>query len=51
MVHHMRSKWLAGAGAVLFALSMTGLAAAATVVDDTAPVTIATSENLNGNDE
>ena len=49
MVHHMRSKWLAGAGAVLLALSMTGLAAAATVVDDTAPATIATFEDLNGN--
>jgi hypothetical protein len=49
MVHHMRSKWLAGAGAVLLALSMTGLAAAATFVDDTAPATVATFEDLNGN--
>ena len=45
----MRSKWLAGTGAVLLALSMTGLAAAATVVDDTAPATLATFEDLNGN--
>jgi hypothetical protein len=49
MEHHMRSKWLAGTGAVLLALSMTGLAAAATVVDDTAPATLATFEDLNGN--
>jgi hypothetical protein len=49
MVHHMRSKWLAGGGAVLLALSMTGLAAAATLVDDTTPATIATFEDLNGN--
>ena len=48
MVHHMRSKWLAGTGAVLLALSMTGLAAAATVVDDTT-ATLATFEDLNGN--
>jgi hypothetical protein len=45
----MRSKWLAGTGAVLLALSVTGLAAAATVVDDTAPATLATFEDLNGN--
>ena len=49
MVHHMRSKWLAGTGAALLALSMTGLAAAATVVDDTTPATVATFEDLNGN--
>jgi hypothetical protein len=49
MVHHMRSKWLAGTGAVLLALSMTGLAAAATIVDDTTPATVATFEDLNGN--
>ena len=49
MVHHLRSKWLAGAGAALLSLSMTGLAAAATLVDDTTPATIATFEDLNGN--
>ncbi len=49
MVNHVRSKWLAGAGAVLLVLAMTGLAAAATVVDDTAPATLATFEDLNGN--
>ena len=49
MVYHMRSKWLAGTGAVLLALTMTGLAAAATVVDDTTPATVATFEDLNGN--
>ena len=49
MLHHVRSKWLAGGGAVLLALSMTGLAAAATLVDDTTPTTLATFEDLNGN--
>jgi hypothetical protein len=49
MVHHMRSKWLAGTGALLLALSMTGLAAAATFVDDITPATVATFEDLNGN--
>src|SRR6187397_658535 len=49
MEHHMRSKWLAGTGAVLLALSMTGLAAAATLVDDTTPATLSTFEDLNGN--
>jgi hypothetical protein len=34
---------------MLLALSMTGLAAAATVVDDTTPSTLATFEDLNGN--
>ena len=45
----MRSKSLAGAGAVLLVLSMTGLAAAATLVDDTTPATLSTFEDLNGN--
>jgi hypothetical protein len=49
MLHHVRTKWLAGGGAVLLALSMTGLAAAATLVDDTTPTTLATFEDLNGN--
>jgi hypothetical protein len=49
MLQHMRSTWLAGAGAVLLVLSMTGLAAAATLVTDTTPSTIATFEDLNGN--
>ena len=49
MLHNVRSKWLAGGGAVLLALSMTGLAAAATLVDDTTPTTLATFEDLNGN--
>jgi hypothetical protein len=34
---------------VLLVLSMTGLAAAATLVDDTTPATIATWEDINGN--
>ena len=34
---------------MLLALSMTGLAAAATLVDDTVPTTLATFEDLNGN--
>jgi hypothetical protein len=49
MFHKLRSTWLAGAGAVLLVLSMTGLAAAATLVDDTTPATLATFEDLNGN--
>ena len=49
MLHNVRTKWLAGGGAVLLALSMTGLAAAATLVDDTTPTTLATFEDLNGN--
>jgi hypothetical protein len=49
MLHKLRSTWLAGAGAVLLVLSMTGLAAAATLVDDTTPATLATFEDLNGN--
>lgn len=49
MLHNVRSKWLAGGGAVLLALSMTGLASAATLVDDTTPTTLATFEDLNGN--
>ncbi len=49
MLKNVRSKWLAGGGAVLLALSMTGLAAAATLVDDTTPSTLATFEDLNGN--
>ena len=34
---------------MLLALSMTGLAAAATLVDDTTPATLSTFEDLNGN--
>ena len=49
MLHNVRSKWLAGGGAVLLALSMSGLAAAATLVDDTTPSTLATFEDLNAN--
>jgi hypothetical protein len=49
MLKHLRATWLAGAGAALLILSMTGLAAAATVVDDTAPATLSTFEDLNGN--
>jgi hypothetical protein len=49
MLHNVRSKWLAGGGAVLLALSMSGLAAGATLVDDTTPSTLATFEDLNGN--
>jgi hypothetical protein len=49
MLHNVRSKWLAGGGALLLAFSMTGLAAAATLVDDTTPTTLATFEDLNGN--
>ena len=49
MLHNVRSKWLAGGGAVLLTLSMTGIAAAATLVDDTTPSTLATFEDLNGN--
>jgi hypothetical protein len=49
MLKHLRSTWLAGAGAALLVLSMTGLAAAATLVDDTTPATLSTFEDLNGN--
>jgi len=49
MMRKLRSRSLAGAGAVLLVLSMTGLAAAATLVDDTTPATLATFEDLNGN--
>ena len=49
MFRNLRSTWLAGSGAVLLVLSMSGLAAAATLVDDTTPATIATFEDLNGN--
>jgi hypothetical protein len=49
MLQKLRSTWLAGAGAVLLVLTMTGLAAAATLVDDTTPATLATFEDLNGN--
>jgi hypothetical protein len=49
MLHHVRSKWLAGGGALLLVLSMSGLVSAATLVDDTTPATIATFEDLNGN--
>jgi len=49
MFRKMRSTWLAGSGAVLLVLSMSGLAAAATLVADTTPATIATFEDLNGN--
>lgn len=49
MFRKLRSTWLAGSGAVLLVLSMSGLAAAATLVDDTTPATIATFEDLNGN--
>lgn len=49
MFRKLRSKSLAGAGAVLLVLSMTGLAAAATLVDDTTPDTLSTFEDLNGN--
>jgi hypothetical protein len=48
-MHKLRSTWLAGAGAALLVLTMTGLAAAATLVDDTTPSTLATFEDLNGN--
>jgi hypothetical protein len=49
MLKHLRSTWLAGAGAALLMVSMTGLAAAATLVDDTTPATLSTFEDLNGN--
>ena len=49
MLRKLRSRSLAGAGAVLLVLSMTGLAAAATLVDDTTPATLSTFEDLNGN--
>src|SRR5829696_7467844 len=49
MLKHLRSTWLAGAGAALLILSMTGLAGAATLVDDTTPATLSTFEDLNGN--
>ena len=49
MMRKLRSRSLAGAGAVLLVLSMTGLAAAATLVDDTTPATLSTFEDLNGN--
>lgn len=60
MLHRMRSTWLAGAGAVLLVLSMSGLAAAATLVSDTSPeasvpteplvsATISTFEDINAN--
>lgn len=49
MFRKLRSKSLAGAGAVLLVLSMSGLAAAATLVDDTTPDTLSTFEDLNGN--
>jgi len=49
MLRKLRSKSLAGAGAVLLVLSMTGLAAAATLVDDTTPDTLSTFQDLNGN--
>jgi len=49
MFRNLRSTWLAGSGAVILVLSMSGLAAAATLVDDTTPATIATFEDLNGN--
>ena len=49
MLRRSRSTWLASAGAGLLILSMTGLAAAAPLVDDTTPATLATFEDLNGN--
>jgi len=49
MLRRSRSTWLAGGGAVLLILSMTGLAAAAPLVDDTTPATLSTFEDLNGN--
>ena len=49
MMRKLRSRSLAGAGAVLLVLSMTGLAAAATLVDDTTPATLSTFEDVNGN--
>jgi hypothetical protein len=49
MLVQMRSRWMAGAGALLLVLTMSGLAAAATLVDDTTPATLATFEDLNGN--
>jgi hypothetical protein len=49
MLHKLRSTWLAGAGAALLVLTMTGLTAAATLVDDTTLSTLATFEDLNGN--
>ena len=49
MVRKLRSRSLAGAGAVLLVLSMTGLAAAATLVDDTTPASLSTFEDLNAN--
>jgi hypothetical protein len=49
MFRNLRSTWLAGSGAALLVLSMSGLVAAATVSDDTTSPTIATFEDLNGN--
>ena len=49
MLKHLRTTWLAAAGAGLLVLSMTGLAAGATLVDDTTPATVSTFEDLNGN--
>ena len=49
MFRNLRSTWLAGSGAVLLVLSMSGLAAAATLVDDTTPATTATFVDVNGN--
>jgi hypothetical protein len=60
MLQRMRSRWLAGVGALLLVLSMSGVAAAASVTDSTtdgsqttAPVvvspTLLTFEDLDGN--
>lgn len=59
MLQRLHSTWLAGAGAVLLVLAMTGVAAAASLVTDTTPVasdptepavsaTVATFEDVNG---
>lgn len=59
MLQRLHSRWLAGAGAVLLVLAMTGVAAAASLVTDTTPVasdptepavsaTLATFEDVNG---
>lgn len=49
MLHRSRNAWLAGGGALLLVLSMSGLAGAANLVADTTTPTPATFVDVNGN--